>query len=82
MRAVLGQQISVAVARTLAARIVERFGEAVKQLATWVQEGRLVWNEDIQQGGIEDAPATLRRLFEGRNLGKQLLQLAEPSGPA
>ena len=61
---------------------VARFGEAVKQLATWVQEGRLVWNEDIQQGGIEDAPATLRRLFEGRNLGKQLLQLAEPSGPA
>lgn len=61
---------------------VERFGEAVKQLATWAQEGKLVWAEDVQHGGIEDAPATLRRLFEGRNLGKQLLQIAEPSGPA
>lgn len=58
-----------------------RFGEAVKQLATWVQEGRIVSAEDIQHGGIEQAPATLRRLFEGKNLGKQLLQIAEPSGP-
>jgi len=58
---------------------VERFGEAVKALAGWAQEGKLVWAEDVQEGGIEDAPATLRRLFEGKNLGKQLLQIAEPS---
>lgn len=58
-----------------------RFGEAVKELATWVQEGKISWAEDVQQGGIEQAPATLRRLFEGKNFGKQLLQLAEPSGP-
>jgi NADPH-dependent curcumin reductase len=59
-----------------------RFGEAAKQLATWVQEGRIVSAEDVQKGGLELAPATLRRLFEGKNFGKQLLQIAEPAGPA
>ena len=31
---------------------------------------------DVQHG-LENAPATLRRLFEGRNEGKQLLRIAE-----
>ena len=31
---------------------------------------------DVQHG-LENAPATLRRLFEGRNEGKQLLRVAE-----
>jgi NADPH-dependent curcumin reductase len=29
------------------------------------------------QHGLENAPATLRRLFEGRNEGKQLPRVAE-----
>ena len=39
--------------------------------------GKIHYEEDVQHG-LENAPATLRRLFEGRNLGKQLLQLSEP----
>jgi NADPH-dependent curcumin reductase CurA len=31
---------------------------------------------DVQRG-LENAPATLKRLFEGRNEGKQLLRIAE-----
>ena len=31
---------------------------------------------DVEHG-LENAPATLRRLFEGRNEGKQLLRIAE-----
>jgi NADPH-dependent curcumin reductase CurA len=54
-----------------------RFGEAVKQLAEWVMAGRIVTEEDVQVG-LENAPATLRRLFEGHNLGKQLLKVADP----
>ena len=54
-----------------------RFGEAVKELAGWVAQGKIVYAEDIQEG-LENAPATLRRLFEGRNLGKQLLKVADP----
>lgn len=54
-----------------------RFGEAIPVLRDWVQEGRIAHAEDVQQG-LENAPATLRRLFEGRNLGKQLLEVARP----
>lgn len=57
----------------------DRFDEGVEQLGDWLREGRIVAPEDIQRGGLEQAPATLRRLFEGRNLGKQLQQIAEPT---
>lgn len=54
-----------------------RFPAAVQELAGWVADGRLRYAEDIQEG-LEHCPATLRRLFEGRNLGKQLLKVADP----
>lgn len=50
--------------------------EAVMQLWTWVREGKIVDRVDVQQG-LENAPKTLRRLFEGKNQGKQLLKIAE-----
>ena len=54
----------------------KRYREAVNDLAGWVREGRIKYRVDVQQG-LENAPATLRRLFEGRNEGKQLLRVAE-----
>jgi len=51
-----------------------RFGEGVQALAKWMAEGKIKSAEDIQHG-LENAPATLRRLFEGKNFGKQLLAL-------
>ena len=56
----------------------DRFPEAVMQLAQWIGEGRLVFQEDIQEG-LENAPETLKRLFSGQNKGKQLLKIADPS---
>ena len=53
-----------------------RAGEAINALAGWVQSGELKTKVDVQQG-LENAPAPLRRLFEGRNDGKQLLRIAE-----
>jgi NADPH-dependent curcumin reductase len=53
-----------------------RAGEAVGALAAWVQAGKIKSQVDVQNG-LENAPATLRRLFEGRNEGKQLLRIAE-----
>ena len=53
-----------------------RAAEAIGALAGWVQSGKLKNKVDVQQG-LENAPATLRRLFEGRNEGKQLLRVAE-----
>ncbi len=53
-----------------------RAAEAIGELADWVQAGRLKSQVDVQHG-LENAPATLRRLFEGRNEGKQLLRIAD-----
>lgn len=50
--------------------------EGVMALWQWVQEGKIVDRVDVQHG-LENAPRTLRRLFEGKNEGKQLLQIAQ-----
>ncbi len=45
-----------------------------ERVAAMVNDGRLVYREDVQHG-FESAPATLQRLFSGKNMGKQLLKL-------
>ncbi|MBA6412029.1 NADP-dependent oxidoreductase [Parahaliea sp. F7430] len=57
---------------------MDRMEEAYRDLGQWVAAGEIAWREDIQQG-FENIPSTLLRLYDGRNQGKQLLQLAEPS---
>jgi hypothetical protein len=52
------------------------FPEADARLADWVRTGGIQARADIQVG-FENAPATLMRLFEGRNIGKQLLKVAD-----
>ena len=55
----------------------KRFPEAVGQLAAWVQEGKIVYQEDIQEG-LENAPGVFQRIFTGKNKGKQILRIADP----
>jgi len=54
-----------------------RFREALQQLGDWIRRGELAYREDIQHG-FENAPRTFLRLFEGKNIGKQLLKIADP----
>jgi NADPH-dependent curcumin reductase len=54
-----------------------RMGEAIERLLGWVRAGEIAFEEDVQEG-FENIPKTLLRLFEGRNLGKQLLHVADP----
>ncbi|MEM1113120.1 MAG: NADP-dependent oxidoreductase [Pseudomonadota bacterium] len=56
---------------------LDRANECFADLADWVMSGQLAWREDIQEG-FENIPATLQRLFDGRNQGKQLLHLDDP----
>ena len=56
---------------------LSRAEEAYTALAERVSAGEIAWRDDIQEG-FENIPATLQRLFDGRNTGKQLLKLAEP----
>jgi hypothetical protein len=54
-----------------------RYGEGVQALSKLIAEGKLKTADDVQHG-FENIPATLRRLFEGKNVGKQLLKIADP----
>lgn len=55
-----------------------RSAEAVQDLLGWIQSGELVYQVDMQEG-FENIPDTLNRLFTGKNVGKQLLKIADPS---
>ena len=57
----------------------DRFPQAIGELAAWLADGSIQNVVDIAEG-LENAPATLQRLFTGANFGKQLLTIANPSG--
>jgi NADPH-dependent curcumin reductase CurA len=54
----------------------DRFAEARKQLADWLNAGKLTYREDVL-GGLEAAPGAIQRLYAGQNRGKQLIKLAD-----
>jgi hypothetical protein len=56
----------------------ERFGEARRTLLDWYADGSLHVEHDVLYG-LENAPLGLRRLFDGGNLGKQILHVADPT---
>ena len=47
---------------------------AQKRMREWMRSGQIVFKEDIQEG-FENIPETLKRLFSGKNFGKQILKL-------
>ncbi|HSG90828.1 MAG TPA: NADP-dependent oxidoreductase [Pseudomonadales bacterium] len=58
----------------LVSDFLARAPQAISELAGWIAAGELKHTEDIQKG-IENVPQTFLRLFEGKNRGKQLLEL-------
>lgn len=52
-----------------------RFGEAAREMAQWLAEGKLRSRETVVEG-LENAPAALRMLFTGGNVGKLVLKIA------
>jgi len=50
------------------------FPRAQARLESWIRNGEILHKEDVQQG-FENIPATLLRLFSGKNFGKQLLRI-------
>jgi NADPH-dependent curcumin reductase CurA len=52
-----------------------RFPGARRQLGRWLKRGDLKYREDIAQG-LESAPQAFIGMLEGRNLGKQLVQVS------
>jgi NADPH-dependent curcumin reductase CurA len=54
-----------------------RYGEAAREIAGWMGEGRLVSREDIAEGGVAAFPEVLLKLFAGENIGKLVLKVGE-----
>lgn len=52
----------------------ERFGEGIQQLAQWLNEGKLTYQETIVEG-FEKLPETFIGLFHGKNTGKFLVKI-------
>ncbi|MED4800149.1 NADP-dependent oxidoreductase [Bacillus atrophaeus] len=56
----------------------ERFPEGAKQLAEWLKDGKLHYEETITEG-FDKIPDAFLGLFQGKNKGKQLIKVSEPS---
>ncbi|MBW8841591.1 MAG: NADP-dependent oxidoreductase [Sphingomonadales bacterium] len=59
----------------LVADYIPRFTEGAAAMGQWLREGRLVFDEHIDEG-IENALPAFMRLFDGSNDGKMILKLA------
>jgi len=57
---------------------VARFAEGGRELGQWLAEGKLKYAESIVEG-FENAPRAFLDLFAGKNLGKQLVKVADPT---
>src|SRR5476649_1740611 len=55
----------------------DRYHVGIAAISKWMKEGKFVSKEDIVQG-LENFPQALNMLFEGKNFGKLVLQVAQP----
>ncbi len=58
---------------------LDRFPEGIQAMAGWLMQGKLVFETDIAEG-LENAPASLERLFTGKNLGKLVVRVSDEPG--
>ncbi|MGG1631936.1 NADP-dependent oxidoreductase [Rossellomorea sp. NRS-1567] len=56
----------------------ERFKEGATELGQWLSQGKLQYEETITEG-LENVTDAFLGLFQGKNIGKQLVKIAEPS---
>ena len=57
----------------------KQYPAALKQLGTWLSEGKLKRKEHIVPGGLEAAPQALIDLYAGVNTGKMMVEVAPVS---
>ncbi len=55
---------------------MEKYAEATMELAAWVATGKIKSQETIVDG-LESAPTAVNKLFEGENLGKLVVKIAD-----
>lgn len=57
-------------------QFADRYPEALRQMSEWLNEGKLKYAEDIEEG-IENTPGAFMAMLKGRNTGKQLVKIAD-----
>ncbi|HXF41248.1 MAG TPA: NADP-dependent oxidoreductase [Blastocatellia bacterium] len=57
-------------------QFADRYPEALPQMAQWLNEGKLKYAEDIEEG-IENTPRAFMAMLRGGNTGKQLVKVAD-----
>ena len=60
----------------LVLQFADRYPEGLRQMAQWLKEGKLKYKEDIEHG-LENTPRAFMAMLQGRNLGKQLVKVAD-----
>jgi len=53
----------------------DEFAEAKKKLGQWYQEGKLKYKENLVEG-FENLPSAFIGLFNGENIGKQMVKVS------
>jgi len=51
-----------------------KFPEAIKQLAAWLEDGKLTYTETVVEG-FENIPQAFINLFDGKNKGKMVVKI-------
>ncbi len=54
-----------------------RYDEFAKDMQQWVSEGKIKYKEHMIEG-LENAPAGLNDVLNGRNFGKMVVKVNEP----
>ena len=52
----------------------DKFPEAMKELSTWLAEGKLTYSETVVNG-FENIPSAFIDLFDGKNKGKMIVKI-------
>ncbi|MBW3112801.1 MULTISPECIES: NADP-dependent oxidoreductase [Bacillaceae] len=56
----------------------DRFKEGATQLGEWLSQGKLQYEETITEG-LDNVTDAFLGLFQGKNIGKQLVKIADPT---
>ncbi|MEI2665299.1 NADP-dependent oxidoreductase [Rossellomorea sp. LJF3] len=56
----------------------DRFKEGATELGQWLSQGKLQYEETITEG-LDNVTDAFLGLFQGKNIGKQLVKIADPS---
>ena len=54
-------------------RFQERWSEGIRQMAQWIQEGKIKYHEDVVEG-FENTPRAFIDMLQGKNTGKMLVK--------